>query len=83
MKYTSKSITELVELHDKKKKELDLKGKRSSQLQLKADKIYFKNLEQWDAYQKCIEHQQKRMMELIHELSLIYAIIESLSSQGG
>jgi len=70
-------IKEMSELREKKRNELDRRGKRANELLERSDEVFRSNKEQWEAYQQCIEHQHNKMMGLIHELFVIQNILDT------
>jgi len=81
MIHVRKFVEEMTELQEKKQKELHRRGKRSNELLKKSDEAY--SIEQWEAYQVCIKHQQDKMIKLIHDLFVIRSILETVNSHRG
>ena len=81
MIHVRKFVKEMIELQERKQKELERRGKRSNELLRKSDEAY--SVEQWEAYHACIEHQQNKMMKLIHDLFVIRHILETVDLQQG
>ena len=67
----------MLNLKNKKQRELDRRGKRANELLQKSEKKLV-NKEQWEAYQKCITFQHNKMMGLVHELLIIRSVLEGL-----
>ena len=72
-----KFVEEMVELQEKKQNELNRRGKRANEL-LERSETVLSNQEQWEAYQKCVRHQQDRMIELVHDLFVIRSILSKV-----
>lgn len=81
MIHVRKFVKEMIELQEKKAKELERRGKRSNELLKKSDEAY--SIEQWEAYQTCVKYQQDKMIKLIHDLFVIRHILETVNSQQG
>lgn len=72
-----KFVEEMTTLQEKKKDELDRRGRRANELLERSEEVFSNNQEQWEAYQQCIIYQQEKMVSLIHELFIIQNILET------
>jgi hypothetical protein len=67
-----------------KKISLERRRRQTERLIKKADQALKKNnIELWDAYENCIEHQQNKMIELIKEMMQLKEVIENIENHGG
>jgi len=67
---------DMVKLQEKKQKELDRRGRRADDLMERSENA--SNQEQWEAYQKCVEHQHNKMIGLFNDIFSIQNMLEKL-----
>lgn len=66
----------LIRIAKNKQKKLDGAREKMNLFLKKSDDVFKVNIEQWEAFQQCIKQEQKRILKLTKELSILKDSIE-------